>query len=114
MIDLHEIRETIETIRSRGTTVKEAEQLALLYIARDYMEREGMDAPSPEAGYARAAAPDPAPAVVRAEPKSDFLAACDGVEVGRLLAVLDEYFEAYGVISPRACEALLARIRAEK
>ena len=42
MIDLREIYETIDEIQRNGTTVGQAEKLALLYIAADYMEREQM------------------------------------------------------------------------
>ena len=40
MIDLREIYDTIDDLRRDGTTIGQAEKLALLYIAADYMERE--------------------------------------------------------------------------
>ena len=113
MIDLREIQETIQEIRAKGTSIKEAEHLALLYIARDYMEREERPAIDDDTGYSRAASP-PARQTVAVEPKTEFLEACNGLEVERLLAVLSEHFEACRVVTPKVYESLIGRLRAEK
>jgi len=44
MIDLQEINETIDELKRNGSTVGAAEKLALLYIAREHMEREEQSA----------------------------------------------------------------------
>lgn len=112
MIDLREIRETIEEIRRHGTTVGQAEKLALLYIAADYIEREDAEsAHAPmESGYARASEPD----AVDVEPRSEFLTACDGARIEDVLAVLDEHMEAIRVLYPKEYEAMVRRIERTK
>lgn len=111
MIDLREIYETIDELRRDGTTIGQAEKLALLYIAADYMERE---TPRQSAqNYAHAAAPEPVkemPMVVTTRGTSEFLAACEGVPVEDVLSVLDEHMEAIRVIYPREFDAILRRL----
>lgn len=103
MIDLREIRETIEEIRRHGTTIGQAEQLALLYIAADYMEREEEGVHGAQERYARAAAP----ASVSVEPKSEFLAACDGLDLQNVLDVMDEHMEAVRALYPKEYAAVV-------
>lgn len=111
MIDLREIRETIDEIKRNGTTVGQAERLALLYIAQDHMEREEAERQNPEnveRGYSLAAAP--APQVVSIEHRSDFLSACDGARIEDVLNVLDEHMEAIRVLYPKEYDALVQRL----
>lgn len=109
MIDLREIRETIDDIRRHGTTIGQAEQLALLYIAADYMEREeGVQDEATQ--YSRTAAPER----VSVEPKSDFLAACDGLDVQDVLDVLDEHMEAIRVLYPKEFAAVVRRLEEKR
>lgn len=109
MIDLREIRETIDDIRRHGTTIGQAEQLALLYIAADHMEREeGVQ--DEAARYSRAAAPER----VSVEARSDFLAACDGLDVQDALEVLDEHMEAIRVLYPKEYAAVVRRLEGKR
>lgn len=112
MIDLREIRETIEEIKRSGSTVSQAERLALLYIAADHMEKEEAKRLNPEiveSGYSQAAASEPI--VVSAEHKSDFLAACDGVRVEDLLEVMDEHMNAILMLYPKEYEMIVGKIK---
>ncbi|MBP3647022.1 MAG: hypothetical protein J6K55_11445 [Clostridia bacterium] len=111
MIDLREIRETIDEIKRHGTTVGQAEKLALLYIAADHMEREEAERQNPEnveRGYSQAAAPEPQ--VVSVEHRSDFLVACDGVPVEKILDVIDEHMEAIRVLYPKEYDAIVQKM----
>jgi hypothetical protein len=114
MIDLQEIRETIDEIKRHGTTIGQAEKLALLYIAAEHMEREEeKNRPRREdaRGYAQDAA---AQNVVSVEHKSDFLAACDGVPVADVLAVIDEHMEAIRVLYPKEHAVIIRRIEEKR
>ena len=112
MIDLREINETIDELKRNGSTVGAAEKLALLYIAREHMEREEQGA-IPErhmkSGYSRAAAP--LPTIIKVEPRSKFLEVCDGAEIEEVLKVIDEHMEAIIVLYPREYDALIEKIR---
>lgn len=111
MIDLQEINETIDQLRRKGDSIKAAEQLALLYIARDHMQREEdarIERSEREMGaYSQAAAPD----VLVLEPDSEFLAACNGAPMGEVFAILDAHMETIRVLYPREYEAIVARIK---
>ena len=113
MIDLREIRETIDEIKRNGTTISQAEKLALLYIAADHMEQEeaakARELPERiESGDSRAAAPESKN--VRIEHKSEFLEACDGVPVERILDVLNEHMDAILVLYPKEYKAIIKRL----
>lgn len=117
MIDLREIRETIDEIKQNGTTVGQAEKLALLYIVADHMEKEesAKERKIPEkveSGYSRAAAPEPK--AVRIEHKSEFLAACDGSKIEDVLRVLDEHMEAIMVLYPKEHKKIIMMIENKK
>lgn len=105
MIDLREIRETIEDIKRDGTTIGAAEKLALLYIVEERLER---DEARMDDGYAHAAAGSES---VDVEPASDFLAACRGAPVDQVLYALDEHMEIIRVLYPREHDALLRKIK---
>lgn len=111
MIDLREIRETIDEIKRNGTTVGQAERLALLYIVREHMEREEAERQNPEnveRGYSLTAAPEPQ--VVSIDHRSDFLTACDGARIDDVLNVMDEHMEAIRVLYPKEYEMIVNRI----
>lgn len=114
MIDLQEIRDTIEEIKRTGTTVSQAEKLALLYMAADYMEREGRETPAPGAQIrAYAAADEPAretPARIKTGGTSAFLAACEGARVDDVMRIMDEHMEAIRVLYPKEHAAIIRRI----
>ena len=112
MIDLREIRETIDEIKRNGTTVGQAERLALLYIVQEHMEREEAERQNPEnveRGYSQAAAPEPQ--VVSVEHRSEFLAACDGVPVEKVLDVINEHMEAIRVLYPKEYDAIVRKLK---
>lgn len=113
MIDLRELNETIDELKRSGSTIGAAEKLALLYIARDHMEQETRSAFDPvERGYSQAAAPEPSVADV--EPKSAFLAACNGVPVEDLLKVLDEHMSAIFVLYPKEHEMIIRKLEEKR
>lgn len=114
MIDLREIYETIDELRQNGKTVGQAEKLALLYIAADYMEREEAKQRRPEnemRGYAQAAEPEKKNDRVEVEPVSEFLDACNGARIVDVLRVVDEHMEAIGVLYPKEYNAVVEKIR---
>lgn len=111
MIDLREIYETIDELRRDGTTIGQAEKLALLYIAADYMEREKHRQNAQE--YAHAAAPEPVKEMhdrIKTRATSEFLAACDGVPVDDMLSIFDEHMDAIHVLYPREYQAIIDRL----
>lgn len=118
MIDLQEIRDTIEEIKRTGTTVGQAEKLALLYMAADYMEREGQEKPARGAQIrAYAAADEPereTPAKIKTGGTSAFLAACDGARVDDVMRIMDEHMEAIRVLYPKEHAAIIRRIEEKR
>lgn len=114
MIDLREIRETIDDIKRNGTTVAQAKTLALLYIAADHMEREEaerMTFAEMESGYSEAAAPAGGGERIGVEAKSKFLEACNGGKVEDVLKVIDEHMDAIRVLYPKEYDAVCAKIK---
>ena len=114
MIDLREIRETIEEIRRNGTTVGQAEKLALLYIAADHMEREEAEREenaTMERGYSRDAAPERVPDRIMVDATSDFLRACNGAKIEDVLKVMDEHMQAISVLYPKEYNKILRSIK---
>lgn len=107
MIDLREIDETIDELKRHGNTIQAAERLAMLYIARDYMVRENNMQSAQD--YSEAAAPPPV--IAKANHTSDFLAACDGAQIGLILDVLDEHMDAIRVLYPREYDSVIERIK---
>lgn len=109
MIDLREIDETIDELKRHGDSVQDAERLAMLYIARDYMLKESDKG---EQNYSQAAAPmmEQTPMIAHTRRTSEFLAACDGAPVEDVLEVMDEHMEAIRVLYPREYEAIMERI----
>lgn len=117
MIDLREIYETIDQIKRTGTTVGQAEKLALLYIAADHMEREEAGRRMPddvEQGYSQAANPSGEAGYVRIDPTSEFLEACNGTRIEDVLRIVDEHMEAIAVLYPREYEKIINMIENEK
>lgn len=115
MIDLREIDETIDELKRNGSTIGAAEKLALLYIAREHMEREsGQKLPTETAqNYVQAAAPVPDMETgrrVKVHGKSEFLAACDGARIEDVLYVLDEHMEAIKVLYPKEYDAIVLKL----
>ena len=116
MIDLREIRDTIDEIKRNGTTVGQAEKLALLYIAAEHMEREEAERSKKAYGnmerrYSRAAAPESRTEYVQVEPRSRFLEACNGAKMSDMLNVMNEHMEVIMVLYPKEYEAIIDRIK---
>lgn len=94
MLDLSMIEDEIEELETSGSTDYETcEALSCLYAVRDNLRsrirrEEGASAPS-----------------------SEFLAACVGVAVPDLMAVLDEHMEALRAVYPAEYAAVMSRIR---
>lgn len=109
MIDLKEIRESIEDIKRNGTTVGQAEKLALLYIAADFIERETSE-DEIQSRYSLAAPPDSMYGIVHTNGGSEFLMACNGAYVDDVLAVIDEHMEAIRILYPKEYEEIVGKI----
>lgn len=115
MIDLRELDETIDELKRNGSTIGAAEKLALLYIAREHMEREGGQRMPMETArdYAHTAAPTPDKEKdrrVKTRGTSEFLAACDGARIEDVLYVLDEHMEAIKVLYPKEYDAIVLKL----
>lgn len=111
MIELREIEETIEKIKSKGNSIEDARTLAMMYVARDYMMRE-MHAQGAE-NYAYANEPQTVketPARIQTHGTSRFLAACNGVEMGKALEVLDRHMEVILVLYPKEYDAIVRQL----
>lgn len=113
MIDLRELNETIDDLKRHGATIGAAEKLALLYIAREHMEREEQEKQKQtndvEHGYS--SADDPRLNVVDVEPKSEFLSACNGAPVDGVLMIMNEHMEAIRVLYPKEYTAIVEKLR---
>lgn len=115
MIDLREIRETIEDIKRTGTTVGQAEKLALLYIVEDRLSREesGRTAGETAQNYALAAEDEQQEETdsrIRTRGTSEFLAECDGARIEDVLEIMDEHMEAIKVLYPKEHKAIIERL----
>lgn len=115
MIDLREIRETIEELKRSGTTIGAAEKLAMLYIVEERLEREGggQNPPKTAQNYAHAAETETKEETdrrVKTNGTSPFLAACDGARIEDILSVLDEHMDVIRVLYPKEYEAIVERL----
>lgn len=115
MIDLREIDETIDSIKRNGATINDAVTLAMMYIAREHMMREEtVITPAQMAqNYARAAEPHTVketPARVQTNGTSRFLAACEGLEIDKVLALINEHMDVIRVLYPKEYDAILRRL----
>lgn len=106
MIDLREIDDTIRELKDTGTTVGSAEKLALLYIARDYMQRE--DNPAQTAMQVKRSYSTSSYDVSES---SEFYAVCYGLCDDALLDVLDNHMEAIRVLYPKEYRAVIKKIK---
>lgn len=102
MIDLHEIDAAIDEIRREGKSIQAVERLAILYTARDYMQRE---TEQNERRMQPVTSPD--------EEVSEFRAACMGISFERIIDVLDEHMEAIKLIYPKEHDAIIRKIRSK-
>lgn len=109
MIDLREIDDTIRELKNTGTTVGAAEKLALLYIARDYMQREDHPAQTEMRKMRRDTRAYSGSAEVY-DGSSEFRAVCSGLCDDALLDVLDKHMEAIRVLYPKEYRAVVKRI----
>ena len=110
MIDIREIDETIEKLKREGCTIQAAERLAMLYIARDYMESDGKG--DEESGYSQAAKPKKEKHQrARTRRSSAFLEACDGARIDEILEIVDVHMEAIAVLYPKEYELVVLKLR---
>lgn len=115
MIDLRELNETIDDIKRKGGTINDAIRLAMLYIAKEHMQREDSARMPAETAqnYALAAAPTPDKETdrrVKVRGTSEFLAVCDGARIEDVLMVLDEHMEAIKVLYPKEYDAIVQKL----
>ena len=115
MIDLRELNETIDDIKRKGGTVNDAIKLAMLYIAKEHMQREdGARMPAETAqNYAQAASMPEQKEITTSTKRrrtSPFLEACEGVPVDDILDIVDEHMEAINLLYPKEYEAILRKL----
>jgi hypothetical protein len=114
VIDLREIDETIDDIKRKGATINDAVTLAMMYIAREHMVREGGERPAQMAqNYARAAekpTEKEMPARINTRGTSRFLTACDGLPVDKVLSLMDEHLDVIRVLYPKEYDAIIKRL----
>ena len=111
MIDLREIKETIDKIKRNGTSIEQAETLALLYIAADHMERENAAQTAQNHAYAAATHTNEGmPGRNRPSRTSEFIAACEAAQMGDVLDILDEHMEVIRVLYPKEYAEIMRRI----
>lgn len=105
MIDLKEIDETITKIKREGTSVKDAERLAVLYGLRAHMASESVqDArEAPVSTYSMAA-----------EPESEFRAACAGLSSAELIDALEDTIQGLQIVAPKAYAAAIRKLKASR
>ena len=80
-----------------GTTKKEAEELALLYIVRDHLS----DVEPRDSGYSFAADDDSTP----------FIAAAKKVPTPALISIMDEHMKCVEIMFPKEYDAVLERLK---
>ena len=94
MVNLQEIEREILDLEKKDTTYAVCERLAWLYIVRDHIKAEMVEEKK-RAGHTG---------------DSAFLKACEGVEIGALLKVIDQHMEAVQVIYPKEYSAVVEKI----
>ena len=94
MINLQEVEREILDLEKKDTTYAVCERLAWLYIVRDHLKAETVEEKK-KAGRTG---------------ESAFLMACEGVEIGALLKVIDQHMEAVQVIYPKEYSAVVEKI----
>lgn len=104
MIDLKEIDETITKIKREGTSVKDAERLAVLYGLRAHMAESVQDVrEAPVSAYSMAA-----------EPENEFRAACAGLSSAELVDALEDTIRGLQIVAPKAYAAAIRKLKTRK
>lgn len=106
MIDLKEIDETILKIKCEGTSVKDAERLAVLYDLRAHMVNESSAQSARELfvpAYSMAA-----------KPESEFRSACSGLSLDKLVDSLEDTFQGLKIVAPKAYAAAIRKMKSMK
>lgn len=105
MINLKEIDETISKIKRDGTSVTDAERLAVLYGLRTHMARESAQdvKQAPVSAYSMAA-----------EPESEFRAACAGLSSAELVDALEDTIQGLQIVAPKAYAAAIRKLKTRK
>ena len=104
MISLKEIDETITKIKREGTSVKDAERLAVLYL-RAHMASESVQdvREAPVSAYSMAA-----------DPESEFRAACAGLSSAELVDALEDTIQGLQIVAPKAYAAAIRKLKTRK
>lgn len=87
-MDLIEINDEIEDLEQSETTWQNIEKLAWLYIIKNNLKEYSYDSKD-----------------------SEFLQACQNVDVVSLLNLLDEHMEVVKILHPKEYRALISRIQ---
>lgn len=95
IVNLQEIEREILDLEKKDTTYAVCERLAWLYVVRDHLKVEMVEEKK-KAGHTG---------------DSAFLMACEGVEIGALLKVMDQHMEAVRVIYPKEYSAVVEKIK---
>lgn len=105
MIGLKEIDETISKIKRDGTSVTDAERLAVLYGLRAHMARESVQdvRQASVSAYSMAA-----------EPESEFRAACAGLSSAELVDALEDTIQGLQIVAPKAYAAAIRKLKASR
>lgn len=95
MISIEELDKTILELEQRDTTYATCEKLAWLYVVKDHLQPiQKMD-----------------PRSVEKSGGSEFLSACEGKPVEKVLQVIDEHMECIKALYPREYNAIIEKIR---
>ena len=95
MLDMNEVKTAIEELKAQRTTFSQIEKLALLYVVQDH----NRDDVQPVRAYSHADTPG-----------SEFIQAASGVDVSKLLQILDEHFNAIKVLYPKEYAQIIRKI----
>lgn len=98
MVSLEEIQKEIIELEKKDTCYAVCERLAWLYVVRDHLAPSKPQKPQD-------------PATVATNGESDFLKACNGVEVEKVLPVLDELMDTINVMNPKAYKTIVDKIK---
>ena len=115
MITRHDIQDTIDQLKAKGSTIDDAVKLAMLYYARDRMADEENQAAQVSDAVPAVMAAQPSPVAVvpeSADTGSEFLAACSGAPVDDVLRVIDDHMEGIKVLMPKEYYYIVERINA--
>lgn len=94
MLNLEEIDRTILELENHDTTYATCEKLAWLYVVRDHINNNQIKSYNLRG--------------------SEFLNLCSGVEIPKLLDVINEYMDVVKVLHPKEYDSVTNRIKTLK